>query len=72
MPAGNSTAEIRMTPLDHEGWRVSLRPWPFISGQLRLVCEGRYLPGTFKEEGAMREALKAASPVTLHFDLVPG
>ena len=72
VPAGNGAAEIKMTPLGEEGRQVSVQPWPFIPDQLRLVCEGRRLLQTYKEEKAMREALRAAAPVTLLFDLVPG
>ena len=73
VPAAQGQISIKITKLDDLRFRVS--PWPFgrrkNSEPLRLICEGRRLLATFTDETKMREALRAASPVTLKFDLVP-
>ena len=63
---------ITMTLKKLEANRVRISPWPFSQQTLQLTCEGRRLHNTFTDEIKMHEALRAASPVTLTFDLVPG
>jgi hypothetical protein len=64
--------EISLTMRIKEGHIVRFDPWPFCSEEpLQIVCEGRHLLATYTDEEKMREALQAASPVMLKFDLVP-
>jgi len=63
---------LRLTLARQDANRVHISPWPFRQpASLQLTCEGRRLHGTFTDEIKMREALRAASPVTLTFDLIP-
>jgi hypothetical protein len=70
VPAATGPVQLKMTIKDDH--IVRFDPWPFRSEEpLQIVCEGRHLLTTFSDEEKMREALRAASPVTLKFDLVP-
>jgi hypothetical protein len=70
VPAAGRSIELQMEMKD--ATTVQLQPWPFNSDEpLRLVCEGQHLLKTFTDEQKMHEALRAASPVTLKFELVP-
>ncbi|HEY3320547.1 MAG TPA: DUF3891 family protein [Planctomycetota bacterium] len=71
VPTANGETAITVAPLNGEGTHVSLAPWPFRESSLTLVCEGRRLPETFTDEHAMRQALCAAPPVTIKFELKP-
>jgi hypothetical protein len=65
-------SHVKLTPLQQERPIVSIEPWPFSSDRVELVCEGRHLLKTYAEEEEMREALRAAAPVSLLIGLVPG
>jgi hypothetical protein len=69
VPSGPGELVMRMEFKDHA---VRFDPWPFRNDEpFQIVCEGRHLLSTFTEDKKMHEALRAASPVTLKFDLVP-
>ncbi|MGZ5544028.1 MAG: DUF3891 family protein [Limisphaerales bacterium] len=70
VPCAGGRVNLTMSIRDEHVVRFD--PWPFRSEEpLQIVCEGRHLLKTFTDEEKMREALRAASPVTLKFDLVP-
>lgn len=70
VPCAGGQMSLTMTMKDRHV--VKFDPWPFRSEEpLQIVCEGRHLLKTFSDEEKMSEALRAASPVTLKFDLVP-
>ncbi|MEJ0018339.1 MAG: DUF3891 family protein [Acetobacteraceae bacterium] len=65
---------IALMPLESapgDPCRLRMDPWPFRLRSVRVVCEGRPLPGRFQDEGTMRQALCDASAVTVVTDLVP-
>ena len=72
VPASEGKVPIKLTPLDSAARRVKLEPWPFRVPTLTVVCEGRRLLKTFQDQEKMREALKAASRITMVTELVPG
>lgn len=61
---GDETA-MTLTPINDDPLNVTVTPWPFRADTVRLVCEGRRLPQTFKDEPTMRAALATASWVTI-------
>lgn len=69
VPSKDGLIKITLTKLPANRVRVS--PWPFKQKTVQLTCEGRRLLTTFTDEIKMHEALRAASPVTLPFELVP-
>jgi hypothetical protein len=72
VPIAEGLTTIAMTPLNLEATRVAVSPWPFRDDILRVMCEGRHLLKRSSNETEMREAIRAASPVTLKIDLVRG
>src|SRR5436190_3752713 len=69
VPCAGGELTMRMRVTDHS---VRFDPWPFESEErIQIVCEGRHLLKTYTDERKMHEALRAASPITLKFDLVP-
>jgi hypothetical protein len=70
-PAEDGVECVEMLPLNAEGTRVSVKPWPFRNPDLRIVCEGRRLLKTYSSEEEMREGLRAAARVAILIDLVP-
>lgn len=69
VPSANGELVMRMQIRGHA---VRFDPWPFQNEEpFQILCEGRHLLKTYTDEAKMREALGAASPVTLKFDLVP-
>jgi hypothetical protein len=62
---------IEMTPLDDEGVRVRLDPWPFGADPVTVRCEGRTLAGRSRSDDELRSALATAPWRTLEFELVP-
>ncbi len=70
VPSAAGPLDLRMRIKDSHIIRFD--PWPFnTESPLQFVCEGRHLLKTFTDEQKMHEALRAASPVILKFDLVP-
>lgn len=68
----SASGEMSLTMAIKDGHIVRFDPWPFRSEEpLQIVCEGLHLLKTFTDEEKMREALRAASPVTVKFELVP-
>jgi hypothetical protein len=65
VPAKEGKLSLTLTPLDREGRRIKIEPWPLRVPRLELVCEGRRLLKTFKDQDRMREAVKAASRLTI-------
>ena len=45
----------------------TLDPWPFGEERVEVRCEGRRLASRYQSERAMRNAFRAAQPVTLVF-----
>lgn len=64
--------ELKLTPLEQEGARVKVEPWPFAARSVELVCEGRHLLRSYTDENEMREGLRAVAPVVLGLRLEPG
>ncbi len=70
VPSAAGDLTLRMTVKDET--IVRFDPWPFQTEEpFQLVCEGRHLLKPCADVTKMHEALRAASPVTLKFDLVP-
>ncbi len=67
-----SAERFDLAPLNAAGTEVQLKPWPFEGDSLELVCEGKRLRSSFKDESAMREGLRNAAPVTLVITLRKG
>lgn len=72
VPARDRPDLVKMTPLDPEASRVAVEPWPFSGDRAQVVCDGRRLLQTYADESRMREALRAAAPVTVRIELVRG
>jgi hypothetical protein len=70
VPVRRGKTPLRIIPLDSGGRRLRIEPWPLRVPRLELVCEGRRLLRTYKNQEEMREALKAASRVTVVTELV--
>ncbi|MDB6111307.1 MAG: hypothetical protein JWR69_3057 [Pedosphaera sp.] len=70
VPCAEGLTSIAMKPLNLDATRVAVSPWPFRDETLRIVCEGRHLLKRSANETEMREAIRAASPITLKIDLV--
>lgn len=64
-------AAFELTPLSPAGDRVRLRPWPFRSGKVELVCDARRLDHSRANEAEMRAALQAAPRESLAIRLEP-
>ena len=64
--------ELNFCPVHGEGLKMMVHPWPFATPALTLICEGRRLLGTYKDEQEMREGLRAAAPVVLATTLAGG
>src|SRR5581483_10336 len=71
VPTAEGIGEIRLKPLNAEGTRIGIAPWPFATESLEVLCEGRHLLKRYETEAKMRKALRAASPVTVNMELVP-
>jgi hypothetical protein len=65
-----TSAELKLVPLDEDGARFGVGPWPFRGDSVKLVCEGRRLLKTYSEENVMRQDLRRAAPITVRIDLV--
>src|SRR4051812_10091671 len=69
---------LRWDPFESEGLalertedeRFTLTPWPFVSDELVVTCEGRRLEGRFDDERALHDALAGSPLVTLEFSLL--
>jgi Protein of unknown function (DUF3891) len=60
---------IRQQSKDEKLWTVD--PWPFATGSLTTLCEGRVLRQRFNDQTEMREALRNADRASIQFQLVP-
>jgi hypothetical protein len=69
--ATNGDATITLSAIDDDPTRVTVAPWPFSTGAITLVVEGRRLPDTFSDEEAMRAALARAPWVSMRTTLAP-
>lgn len=67
-----SAERFDLVPLNAAGTEVQLRPWPFEADSLELVCEGKRLLSSFRDELSMREGLRNATAVTLVITLRKG
>lgn len=63
--------ELEMTPLNDDGSRVRVHPWPFMTESVRLLTHGRRLSGTFDDEDTMLDALGAAPWVRIEIEVTP-
>ena len=63
---------LTLTPVGGDPTEIAVAPWPFRGEAVTLVSEGRRLPETFADEGAMRAALARAPWVTIATRLRPG
>lgn len=72
VPVATGSADLTLTQAAGDPARIAVAPWPFARDAVALVCEGRRLPDTYPDQGAMRAALARAPWVTLEFTLVEG
>jgi Protein of unknown function (DUF3891) len=71
VPALNELTQLRLKPVQGESTKVAVEPWPFRDERVTITCEGRQLLKSYSNERELRKAIRAASPITLKFDLVP-
>jgi len=71
VPTADRPVVVRLSPLEPEGGRYAIAPWPFARERVEVRCEGRRLERRFEDEAAMQEALARAEWATLVFELVP-
>jgi hypothetical protein len=64
-------ANFKLTPRAGAGQTVEVDPWPFRTPTVRLACDGKRLLRTYDDEHEMREAIRAAAPVTVLITLTP-
>ncbi len=64
---GLAALKIQLSPNDRV--RMTVSPWPFQTGQVNLVCDGRQLPQTFTDQNEMRTKLREAPVVTVRMTL---
>ena len=62
---------VDLRPIDGDPTRLGVHPWPFRDRRVRVICEGRALPGQYDSESAMRMALDAARITTIVTELIP-
>jgi Protein of unknown function (DUF3891) len=60
---------VRQQSKDEKLWTVD--PWPFATGSLTTLCEGRVFDQRFNDQVQMREALRNAARTSIQFRLVP-
>jgi hypothetical protein len=68
VPAAEGEVEIRLT---HAADAHALRPWPFATDTLTVMCEGRRLTGHARTRGELHDALERAPRIVLRFELLP-
>lgn len=61
--------ELRQIEAREGGGTYTLEPWPLAEERVEVRCEARRLQSRYDDEPAMREALAAAAPATLTFEL---
>jgi hypothetical protein len=67
-PAADGRVDIHVTG-SGAGGAITIDPWPFAEGSLRVRCEGRRLVGRFSSQPELRDALDRAAPETLELEL---
>jgi len=67
VPGARGPVSLRLAV---EGGALSLDPWPFAEGSVRLRTEGRRLPGRFESEPELHEALTTAPWAALEWQLM--
>jgi Protein of unknown function (DUF3891) len=73
VPAGEGGAvDVALAAVAADAGAVSLDPWPFRAGEVRLHCEGRRLTHSYEDDAAMARALQEAPWETVEFTLVAG
>ncbi len=70
IPTASGYGRLKLIPESYGSSAVRVSPWPFRGDRVKLVCEGRRLLNTYRDEAHLREALRAAAPVTLVIELV--
>ena len=67
MPGARGPVSLQLAS---QGDGLSLDPWPFAEGSVRLRTEGRRLPGRFESEPELHEALTTAPWAALEWQLM--
>lgn len=70
VPTRSGETKLTVTRVEDDPTRGTVDPWPFHEEAVALHCEGRRLPETCADEGAMRVALTHAPWVTLTMQLM--
>lgn len=70
LPASPDAGRFKFTPLNQSDTEIGMHPWPFAHESISLACDGNRLLQTFDDEQRMREALRAAAPITIAIRLV--
>lgn len=71
-PAASEAIDLVLRPDDRSPARIRMSPWPFRDREVKLAAEGRHLRQTSASESQMRAALRAAPPVPVIMNLLPG
>jgi hypothetical protein len=71
VPRAAGTTALELTSAPHNRARVTVRPWPFRTREVLLVCDGRRLPQTFRDEAALRAEMRQAPVVSVQMTLCP-
>ncbi|MBN2506176.1 MAG: DUF3891 family protein [Verrucomicrobia bacterium] len=71
VPAVQGPTTLQLQPAAHNPLHITVRPWPFRTGDVPLVCDGRRLPGTFGNEALLRAGMRRAPTTTLRITLRP-
>ncbi len=71
MPSGSPPGAITVTCCHKEKNTAEVKPWPFRTDAVRVICEGRRLLTKHTEQDQLREAIRAAAPLTVRMKLVP-
>lgn len=58
VPAADGQITLTLQPTGDD--QIEVDPWPFSTGSLTLICEGRRLSERFDDQDAMRKALASA------------
>lgn len=69
--AGEARVALRIGAVGGNPADLQVDPWPFETGRVELVCEGRRLRGHFTDTPSMRRTLRGAEAVTILTVLSP-
>jgi hypothetical protein len=68
VPTRDGLTEMTLRDSADGSW--TLDPWPFAVQRVQVRCEARRLKVRYDDEASMRDAWRAAEPLTLEFSLV--